>query len=56
MSRDYKKERKWQLNKYDEIRANIDKNLGTQLRNKLKENNKSIAKWVTECVIEYLKK
>lgn len=55
MSRDYKKEREWQLKKYDEIRAKIDKNLGTELRKKLKENDKSIASWLSECAIKYLK-
>ncbi len=56
MSRNYEKEREWQLKKYDQIRANIDKNLGTELRKKLKENGISIASWVTENAKKYLKK
>lgn len=56
MSRNYKKEREWQLNKYDQIRANIDKELGTELRKKLKEDGKSIAGWITENAKKYLKK
>ena len=56
MARNYEKEREWQLKKYDQIRANIDKELGTELRNKLKEEGKSIASWVTENAKKYLKK
>ena len=56
MSRNYKKEREWQLKKYDQIRANIDKDLGTELREKLKEEGKSVASWVTENAKKYLKK
>lgn len=53
--RNYKKEREWQLKKYDQIRANIDKTLGQELRKKLKEENKTIAGWITENAEEYLK-
>ena len=56
MSRNYKNEREWQLKKYDQIRANIDKELGTRLRQKLKEEGKSIANWVSDNAKEYLKK
>ncbi len=56
MARDYKKEREWQLKKYDEIRANIDKELGNELRAKLKSENKTIASWITENAKKYLKK
>lgn len=56
MSRNYQKEREWQLKKYDQIRANIDKDLGTELREKLKEDGKSVASWVTENAKKYLKK
>lgn len=54
MSRNYKKEREWQLNKYDQIRANIDKDLGTALRKKLKQNERTIASWITENAKKYL--
>lgn len=56
MARNYEKERKWQLKKYDQIRANIDKELGTELRNQLKKDGKSIASWVTANAKKYLKK
>lgn len=56
MARNYEKEREWQLKKYDEIRANINKELGTELRKKLKEDNKSIASWITENAKKYLEK
>ena len=54
--RNYEKERKWQLKKYDQIRANIDKELGTELRGKLKKEGKSVAGWVTDNAKKYLKK
>lgn len=52
--RNYKKEREWQLKKYNEIRANINRDLGLQLREKLKEEGKTIAKWITENAEKYL--
>lgn len=55
MARNYEKEREWQLKKYDQIRANIDKDLGTALREKIKSEGKSIASWVTENAKKYLK-
>lgn len=54
--RNYEKERKWQLEKYDEIRAKIDKELGTELRAKLKKENRSIANWITDNAKKYLEK
>lgn len=56
MARNYEKEREWKLKKYDEIRANIDKELGTELRAKLKKEGKTIAGWVTDNAKKYLKK
>lgn len=53
--RNYKKEREWQLKKYDQIRANIDKSLGEKLREKLKKEKKTIAGWMTEKAEEYIK-
>ena len=55
MARDYKKEREWQLQKYDELRAKVDKELGTELRKKLKKDNKTMASWMTENANKYLK-
>lgn len=54
--RNYKKENDWKKNKYTEVRANIDKELGLELKNKLKENNKTIASWITENAKKYLNK
>ncbi len=54
--RDYKKEREWQLKRYNQIRTNIDKNLGTELREKLKKDNITIISWITENAKKYLEK
>ena len=54
MKRNYKKEREWQLKKYNEIRANINRDLGLQLRKKLKKEGKTIAKWITENAEKYV--
>lgn len=56
MARNYVKEREWALKKYDQIRANIDKDLGTQLRAKLKKENKTVASWVKDNAEQYLHK
>ena len=55
MSRNYKKEYEQKIKNYDEIRANINKELGSKLRKKLKEENKTIAGWVTDNAKNYLK-
>lgn len=54
--RDYKKEHEWQKEKYDQIRANIDRELGNKLRDKLKKEQKSIAGWITENAKKYIKR
>lgn len=56
MSRNYKKENEWKKNKYEEVRANIDKELGIELKNTLKDEGKTIAEWITENAKKYLKK
>lgn len=56
MSRNYAKEREWQKNKYDEIRAKIDKDLGKQLREQLKNEGKSMSSWVSDNAKKYLEK
>lgn len=53
--RNYKKESEWQKSKYDLIKANIDKDLGTQLRTKLHQENKTIAGWITDNAKKYVK-
>lgn len=54
--RNYQKEAIWLRNKYDHIRARIDKELGKKLRLKLKKENKTIAAWVRENAIKYLER
>lgn len=54
--RNYKKELAWKREKYDEIRANIDRELGLKLREKLKIKNMSIAEWIRKCAEEFIKK
>lgn len=56
MSRNYEKERKWAKTKYTRILGDKDKELAEELKSKLKEENKSIASWITECAKKYLKK
>lgn len=56
MSRDYKKENEWKKKKYTTIRADIDKELGDELKNKLKKEERTIAGWITENAQKYLKK
>jgi len=48
MSRNYKKENEWKKNKYEEVRANIDKDSGIKLKQKLKREGKTIAEWISE--------
>lgn len=55
MGRNYKKESAWQKRKYDLIKANIDKDLGSKLRLKLKKENITIAYWITNNAEKYVK-
>ena len=54
MSRDYEKEKAWAKKKYTRILADIDKELAENLKNKLKEENISIASWITDNAKKYL--
>lgn len=56
MSRNIKKEYKWSKQKYTRILGDIDKELGDELKDKLKNEGKSIASWITENAKKYLKK
>lgn len=56
MSRNYKKENEWKKNKYEEVRANIDKELGVELKEILKRDGKTVAQWVTENAKKYIQK
>lgn len=56
MSRNYGKEREWAKTKYTRILGDIDKELGDELKEKLKKEGKSIAGWITENAKRYLKK
>lgn len=51
----YKRHAKWQKQKYTRIVADIDKQLGIDLKDKVKQNNISIAGWITQHAKEYLK-
>lgn len=54
MPRDIKKEKEWAKTKYTRILADIDKDLGNTLKEKLKNEGKSIASWITENAKKYL--
>jgi len=56
MARDIKKEYEWSKQKYTRILGDIDKELGDELKEKLKNEGKSIASWITENAKKYLKK
>lgn len=56
MARNLNKEDIWAKEKYERINARIDKKLGIELKEKLQEEEKSIASWITECAKKYLKK
>lgn len=55
MERNTKKEYKWSKQKYTRILGDIDKELGEELKEKLKSENRSIASWITENAKKYLK-
>ena len=54
MSRNIKKEYQWAKTKYTRILGDIDKELGEKLKKKLKEENKSIASWISDNAKKYL--
>lgn len=53
--RNYKKESQWQNEKYELVRAFIDKKLGQDLKAKLKADGRTIASWMTENAERYLR-
>ena len=53
--RNYKKESDWQNQKYELIKAYIDKELGQRFKAKLKSENKTITKWITENIEKELR-
>ena len=57
MGRNYSKESEWRKQKYERIYACIDKDLGLQLKEKIKNDSKyeSISEWIAEQAEEYLK-
>ena len=55
MERNTNKEYKWSKQKYTRILGDIDKELGEELKEKLKSENRSIASWITENAKKYLK-
>ena len=56
MNRNTKKEYEWSKQKYTRILGDIDKELGDELKEKLKNEGKSIASWITDCAKKYFKK
>jgi len=52
--RNYKKESQWSKEKYEQINARIEKELGQALREKLKKENKTVAEWTRENAKKYL--
>lgn len=56
MARNIQKEKEWAKTKYVRILADIDKDLGNELKEKLNNEKKSIASWITENAKKYLKK
>ena len=56
MSRNIKKEYDWSKQKYETIFARIEKQLGLELKERLKKDGKSTAEWITENAKKYLKK
>ena len=56
MERNTKKEYEWSKQRYTRILGDIDKELGEELKEKLKSENKSIASWITENAKKYLEK
>lgn len=53
--RNYKRESERAKILYDNIQVKINKELGLKLRRKLKEDERSIAEFVSTCAKEYLK-
>ncbi len=56
MARNIKKEKEWAKTKYTRILADVDKQLGDELKAKLKIEGRSIASWITDNAKKYLKK
>ena len=56
MARNIEKEYDWSKQKYEEIFARIEKRLGLELKQKLKNDGISTAEWITENAKKYLKK
>lgn len=52
--RNYQNEYEWKKKKYTEIRANIEKDLGNKLKEKLKEEKRTIAGWIMENARKYI--
>ncbi len=56
MARNIEKEYDWSKQKYEAIFARIEKRLGLELKQKLKNDGISTAEWITENAKKYLKK
>lgn len=56
MSRNYEKESAWEKEKYERIVGKIDKELGIDFKNALKNNGTNFSQWLTNEAKKYLKK
>lgn len=56
MARKYDNEYEWSKEKYEPVNARIDKKLGIELKEQLKNDGKSVAQWISENAKKYLKK
>lgn len=53
--RNYKKENERSKELYERIEAKIDKKVGKELKRLVKKNGISLATWITESAIVYIK-
>lgn len=54
--RNYKKENEYNKRKYEHFSVCINKNLGIELKQKLKNENRSISNWITENAKDYIER
>lgn len=52
--RNLKKESEWRKNKYTRIIADLDKELGNKLKEKLKLEGKTVSDWIRENAEKYI--
>ncbi len=55
MTRDYKKEREWEQQKYTRLHTKISKETGERFKAKLESDNLKYTEWLMQQIDEYLK-